>query len=133
MSFINKLLRRENSKDSEEVSYYKDVPTTNKFAAILFGFFALFVTLLIAGGIFFGGRAVYRALNGSSTEETSSNENKQGSAPEQKPEAQTAPSSNTSQQTPQSQSPNNTSSQAEMPSTGDSESTTLPRTGDEGL
>lgn len=55
--------------DNHEVNDEIDAPyqTDNKMggSAILYGLLALVVTLIVAAGLFFGGRAVYRALTGS--------------------------------------------------------------------
>lgn len=48
-------------------------------SAILYGVFALVVTLIVAAGLFFGGRAVYRALTGDSSDDTSQQESPSGS------------------------------------------------------
>ena len=52
-----------NQDVTEEVDAYYQ--TNNKSGgAILYGLFALVVTLIIAAGLYFGGRAVYRVLTG---------------------------------------------------------------------
>lgn len=135
MAFFDRFRRRDDEGD--DPSYYRNEPTTNKFTAVLFGFFALFVTLLIAGGLFFGGRAVYRALNGTPAENTAE-QKKQDDQSQDKPDATPAPGTSSddssSNQNPNTQ-PNTGDTPTSVPSTGDTPapSTSLPRTGDEGL
>lgn len=132
MSFLDKLRRR--NKKSDDSSYYRDEPTTNKFTALLFGLFALFITLLIAGGLFFGGRAVYRALNGTPAENTTEQKNNDGQNEQNKPAATPAPGSSSQNSAPSSQ-PTTGDTPSNVPSTGDSTPAepALPRTGDEGM
>ena len=60
----------ENTQDiTEEMdSYYQTEDKSKSGSAILYGLFALVVTLIVAAGLFFGGRAVYRALTGTSSD-----------------------------------------------------------------
>lgn len=144
MSFLNRIFRR-NEDDSDDLSLYNDEPTNNRLASVLFGLFALFVTLLIAGGLFFGSRAVYRALNGNSGDNVA-NQNKDNNAagtkdtganttvqaPNSSPNSsQTNSSSASSDQSNKKTTKKSSSSQKKMPATGDNVS--LPDTGDPGL
>jgi hypothetical protein len=140
MSFINRFFRR-NDEESDELSIYKDGPASNKLASLLFGVFALFVTLLVAGGLFFGGRAVYRALSGSPVEETTKQQEENADTAEKSPASKAADSSEPSsgESQPQAQQSPDTGDTpgnvpTTVPETGDSPSQqALPRTGDAGL
>lgn len=133
MSLRDRIFRRNRDDESDDLSVYKNEPSNGKLASLLFGIFALFVTLLIAGGLFFGGRAVYRALNGSPAEDTSQ-QGKDTNAEEKKTaEPASGSSSGDSQSTDTSQpsqSPRTGDTPTSVPATGD---TPLPRTGDPGL
>lgn len=118
--------RRNRDENLDDSSYYRDEPTTNRFTAVLFGLFALFVTLLIAGGLFFGGRAVYRALNGTPAEKTSEQQQKQGDDQNKSPATPAPTGQPAPSQGPATQ-PNTDDTPSSVPSTGD----TLPRTGDD--
>ncbi|HYF96668.1 MAG TPA: hypothetical protein VD947_01365 [Patescibacteria group bacterium] len=146
MSFMKKFRRRDD-EESENLSLYNDEPTGGRLASVLFGFFALFITLLIAGALFFGGRAVYRALTGGSDDNSSSQNS--GSTSDSKPsEGQDSSSTSTpSTSTPSGDSSNQGSLTQQNPNTGDTPAPSsvpsagdtpasdqpLPRTGDEGL
>lgn len=128
MSFLDRF-RRKDEEGSDRLSIYKDEPATNRLASFLFGFFALFVTLLIAAGLFFGGRAVYRALNGSDGGKNpgvSDNKDTGSTATVSKPKA---PETSSSKKTKKSSSTPSTGDN--LPSTGDN--LTLPKTGDPGM
>lgn len=65
----------DNQDITEEMdAHYQSAGKSNNGAALLYGVFALVVTLIVAAGLFFGGRAVYRALTGTSGEETAQQE-----------------------------------------------------------
>lgn len=145
MSFIKKF-RRRGDEESENLSLYNDEPMGGRLASILFGFFALFITLLIAGALFFGGRAVYRALTGNSDDNSSSQNS--GSTNDSKPsEGQNSDSTSTPSASTPSQGSNNQGSSTQQSPTGDTPAPSsvpsagdtpasdqpLPRTGDEGL
>ncbi len=127
MSLFDKVFRRNRDEESEDLSIYKDEPSTNRFASFLFGFFALLVTLLIAAGLFFGGRAVYRALNGDSTENVATPDNKNTTASTKSEASKSSDSKN--QKSKQTSSTPSTGDN--LPSTGDN--LPLPKTGDPGM
>lgn len=113
-------------------------------SAILYGLFALVITLIVATGVFYGGRAVYRALNGSSNEDNISKENTskdqaKNSATENSDQSSESKSDNeqTTGSSNESQSSSSSEDQARpqtFPNTGDSGGSTgtLPHTGDPG-
>lgn len=127
---------------TEDVDVYANEPGTGKLASFLFGFFALFVTLLIVGGLFFAGRAVYRAITDDSNNSSSTqNQGQENASDQQATPATPAPagengSNNSNSSGSNSQSPSTGDTPATVPSTGDDEpaaAPSLPRTGDEGL
>lgn len=134
---------------SEVDAYYKSEAQEKKSVAILLGLATLVGTLLLAALIFFGGRAIYRSLNGvdnknetAQTEKTSNgSEQQQGVAPQstqsQNTNNQNNPtpsnlqgSSNTGTSSPPRTAPN----PSNTPALGDEPSpAALPHTGDEGM
>lgn len=72
----------ENTQDvTEEMdSYYQTEDKSKSGSAILYGLFALVVTLIVAAGLFFGGRAVYRALTGTSGDSETTQQQDQDTA-----------------------------------------------------
>lgn len=131
MRLFDRIFRRDrDDEESEDLSIYKtEEPTTNRFASLLFGFFALLVTLVIAGGIFFGGRAVYRTLNGDSGSQVSRPSDNSGNNPQP---AASSSKSDTAKKNTSTKKPGNTPSTGDnLPNTGDN--LTLPKTGDPGM
>lgn len=133
MRLFDRIFRRDrDDEESEDLSIYKtEEPTTNRFASLLFGFFALLVTLVIAGGIFFGGRAVYRTLNGDSDtgSQVSTPSDNSGNNPQ--PAASSSKPSTTKKKTSTKKPGHTPSTGDNLPNTGDS--LTLPKTGDPGM
>lgn len=117
MSRLGRIFHRDRDDEAEDLSVYKDEPATSRLTSFLFGFFALLVTLLIAAGLFFGARAIYRALDGNSKDDTATTQ-KAGDTAQPKDTAKKKKSSK--------QSSGASSSGDDLPSTGD----TLPNTGD---
>lgn len=129
---------------TEDVDVYAE-PGTGRLASFLFGFFALFVTLLIVGGLFFAGRAVYRAITDDSNGSSSTQDQGQQNAGDQQVtpatpaptgESNSNGSSSSDNSSSSGQSPSTGDTPASVPSTGDDEAVStqaLPRTGDEGL
>lgn len=130
MSIFNRIFRRDRDEESEDLSIYKtEEPTTNRFTSFLFGFFALLVTLVIAGGIFYGTRAIYRTLNGDSGGQVSTPSNS-GSNTQQPASTQSKTEDDKSKTS--TKKPGNTPSTGDnLPSTGDN--LQLPKTGDPGM
>ncbi|HEX5455819.1 MAG TPA: hypothetical protein VFW77_00440 [Candidatus Saccharimonadales bacterium] len=126
MAFWNR--RSTEDADNEDESYYIDdkEDTRGRFTSFIFGIAALVITILIATAVVFGVRAIYRAVHGndsSNTSVTGSNgKNGAGSSTNKQP----GKSSATSQA--RNSSGNNPSS---TPSTGDN--VPLPKTGDPGM
>jgi hypothetical protein len=129
----------DNKDITDEMDAYYESKNSRSGSTILYGLFALVVTLIVAAGLFFGGRAVYRALTGTSgdseTATTQEEENPSSTSGDDNDNGQTGGSDN---QTPgvDSDTPgadggsgsnqsNNGSSSEDMPSTGDN----LPSTG----
>lgn len=114
---------------------YENEQGRAKGSAVMYGLLALVVTLVVASGIFFGGRAVYRALNGDdSNDNTATTPTTQTDTSEQAKKADTAnDNQNTSSaSTKTNQSDTSTSSSTKTtPATGDEP--VLPHTGDPGL
>lgn len=144
MSFLDRFRKRDSSGQDVEADYQAE-SQTGKLAAVLFGFFALIITLAIAAGLFFGGRAVYRAFQGSdetnqTAEQKDQKQQNQNQAQNQQAEQETKTesNSNTNQNEPQEQSSSSSSSNRspQTPSSGDNIPSTgdrLPATGDAGL
>lgn len=131
-----------NQDITEEMdAYYQDGSKSSNGSTILYGLFALVVTLIVAAGLFFGGRAVYRALTGTSSDEATTVEQEdQSSSDSEEQNSQDTDNVNGTGQTPgvSSDSPNggggegdseegqsDGESSGSIPSTGDS----LPATG----
>lgn len=128
----------ENNQDiTEEMdAYYQTENKSNNGTAILYGVFALVVTLIVAAGLFFGGRAIYRALTGTSggnetaveqegqnttvnNENTQETDNSQGQTPGVSSDTPNGSTDSEDDQT------SGNGSAGSMPSTGDN----LPATG----
>lgn len=129
MSFLDRFRRTDNDDLDNDESVYRDGPHRSALTSFLFGFFALLVTLLIAAGIFFGGRAVYRAIKGnpdSSNTNGQSTSNKPPNMPSASKESGTKKTSTAAKK------PSSTPSTGDnLPSTGDN--LPLPKTGDPGM
>lgn len=111
---------------------YPSEARTGKVAAVLFGFFALIITLAIISGLFFGGRAIYRAFLSSDEEQVVQQEQNQTS--EESSASQGAENNNQKTQENSANSSENNSPRANnrtnnTPSSGDN----IPSTGDEAL
>lgn len=137
MSLLDRFRKEKDEDLEEDSSIYKEEATPNRLASFMFGFFALVLTLLIAGGLFFGVRGIYRAVQGNdnpSTTATNQSNNKDNSGDSSKEKKKTA-TSNESSSPHQSQSggsPSSTPSTGDnLPNTGDN--LTLPKTGDPGM
>ncbi len=131
----------DNQDVTDEMDSYYESRNSRSGSTILYGLFALVVTLIVAAGLFFGGRAVYRALTGtsgdsetvttpeeestSSTSEDSDNSSQSGnSSQNQTPGVESDTPSDDSSDSESNQNRNSGSSE-NMPSTGDN----LPSTG----
>lgn len=134
------LVDRFKNKSSKSVlpdevgAYYKTTRQERRGVAVLLGIITLVVTLLIAALIFYGGRAAYRAINGSEGSKTgqtatspNSNDNKKDTAQPAKDKKATNSQSQPSQTTTQSSS-TNSRTQTRTPELGDSQP--MPSTGD---
>lgn len=135
MSLLDRFRREKDEDIEEDSSIYKDEATPNRLASFMFGFFALVLTLLIAGGLFFGVRGIYRAVHGnnSQTQTTASDqsknkENSSNSASEQKKKTSSASGGQSNGAAHPSSTP---STGDNLPNTGDN--LTLPKTGDPGM
>ncbi|HET7672909.1 MAG TPA: hypothetical protein VFK11_00140 [Candidatus Saccharimonadales bacterium] len=130
---------KDKDEESDDLSIYKDEPARSKVASVLFGLFALLVTILIASALFFGGRAIYRALNGDSNDNQPSTaktddskkeaENKKKQSGNQAGGEGTSNSQTGGGSTSTPSTGDNATAPSTTPSTGD----TLPDTGDPGL
>lgn len=153
MGLFDRFKRKPKVVLPEEVSsYYQSERRERVGVAVIIGIAALIATLLIAAGLFYGGRYAYRQIKGSDTSTTSQQQaGDQEVSPEdvagQRPEANDnndqrqgdngAPSgtegqvgSPTNPTTPTSPTTPPATSNQTMPSLGDGP---LPRTGDEGM
>jgi cytoskeletal protein RodZ len=144
-------LRKKNNEENEDgdSSIYKDETKPNRLASFMFGFFALLLTLLIAGGLFFGVRAIYRAIHGnnnsSSTASHQTDQSNTNASDSQKNSSATDTNGSQSgsngensggaaagSQSGGSGTPSRTPSTGDnLPNTGDN--LTLPKTGDPGM
>lgn len=143
MAFFDRFKRKQQSVLPEEVSqYYQSQKRERTGVALMLGFVALLVTLLIGAGLFFGGRYVYRKISNNdkpattvpATQDTKPSDSKpneanQGTASDTDvtPPPATTPTPGSSNVAP---SPSPQNPQPQTPSTGDNPA--LPRTGDEG-
>jgi hypothetical protein len=117
-------------------AYYESEDTSKSGSAILYGLFALVVTLIVAAGLFFGGRAVYRALTGTSGDNETTQQGDDNSSADNKTENDNKDTDDSKQgQTPgvSSDTSSGSSSEGEHDngSSFDSDSSTsMPSTGD---
>lgn len=136
MAIFDRFKKKQRVVLPEEVNeYYQSQRRERVSVAIILGVVALAVTLLIAAGLFFGGRFAYRKIANTDkpkptavqTDNKQPEENKQGATNGSGAvNAPTNPPSSTPQNTP----PTNNNSRT-TPPLGDN--TTLPHTGDEGM
>lgn len=142
-----KINRKKTVLPTEVDEYYKSEMRTRRGTSILFALLALIVTLAIAAGLFFGGRAIYRALTDDNKNQTQVDENKDNSANKAQSGSSQTENSNTSEvqgptegfgtnestasgsQSSNTNSGSSTSAPSTVPSTGD-EPAALPHTGD---
>lgn len=94
-----------NKQTIEELENYYSNKEQKTGMAWVMAFLSLLLTVVILGGLFFGGRAVYRALSDDGTTETATNEtsNTDGNTAQPTPEASTpapAPSSDSTSASP---------------------------------
>lgn len=148
MGLFDRFKKKEDTVLPSEVDdYYKSELKTRRGSSVLMAVLALVLTLVIAAGLFFGVRAIYRTFNKDDSAKPTSpetvNQQNQGTAEEVKPEDQTNPNSSSdanSSTTPGSSDsanqPSSGSGSGTAPSTGDipatGDSQALPATGDEG-
>lgn len=138
--------RRRNQDSSvlpaEVDQYYQSEQRDRRGVAILLAIVTLIVTLLIATGLFFAGRFVYRKITDNdkpTTAQIESNKDKEQAAKEQQEANKSSNSaadnpSTAPATTPQSSPATPDQSSATVPSTGDQPPAgSLPRTGDEGM
>lgn len=121
-------------QEEEIDSYYQSDSSRSRGSVVLYGLVALVVTLVVASGIYFGGRAIYRALNGTSdtdnvVEQTTSGQNDSTDIANEA--ADTSPETNEAEEN-SSNTNSSPSSSNDIPSTGDTPDS-LPATGDSGL
>lgn len=116
---------------TEDIDAYYQPDKSSSGTALLYGIFALVVTLIVAAGLFFGGRAVYRALTGTSSSDETSQQEDQGTTEETE---NTQDEGNGQNQTPgvSSDTPNGSGGEDESDSQSSDEesSDTIPSTGD---
>ena len=124
-----------NQDVTEEVDSQYQTDSKASGSAILYGLFALVVTLIVAAGLFFGGRAVYRALTGTGDEEivevdgqdgtNGTTDNETGQDPADQTPGVSSDTANGETDTDNEPSGRGSGTSADIPSTGDS----LPATG----
>ena len=140
MAIFDRFKRKDQSVLPEEVKqYYQSEQRQRAGVAVLLGIAAIIITVLIAVGLFYGGRYVYRQINKEDNQITSqegeTNKPQNEAAPAKNPNA--TPGSDTTDSsvdqptrtttTPSPSSPSATNS----PDLGDE--APLPRTGDPGM
>lgn len=154
MGLFDRFKKKEDSVLPSDVDdYYKSELKTRRGSSVLMALLALVLTLVIAAGLFFGTRAIYRTFNKSDspkpTSQETGNQENQGTVEQATPDTDTKPSgsgspnssdgedsgsSSSSGQpstgTGSNQSPNANPTTGDIPATGDSPA--LPTTGDEG-
>jgi hypothetical protein len=135
MAFWNR--GKKESEDNEDDSYYIDGKENERsqLTSFVFGVAALLITILIATAIVFGARAIYRAINGNKSSDTTnvSHNNGQDTPSGEASNKKTNKQANGSGSTGGShQSTTTTPSTGDnLPSTGDN--VPLPKTGDPGM
>lgn len=145
MRLLDRFRKRDDSLLPSEVDeYYKTELKNRRSSSVLMALLALIITLIIAAGVFYGVRTIYRTLNNedsanTTTQETGKEEAKPGeSKPDPTPGSQgtdadgSAGDSGDSPATDgqdQSRDENDTPTAGDVPATGDS-SESLPSTGD---
>ena len=151
MALLDRFKRKKTQSvlPSEVDDYYKSEMKSRRSTSVMMALFALVITLVVAGGLFFGGRAVYRFANrdkdNKTTQTTANTQN--GSAKEdaaksdQGSDSGTGSFSNDQASGGSAESTNSTSSTTNkkatttnpstVPATGDTPES-LPATGDEG-
>jgi hypothetical protein len=73
----------ENHEITDEIDAHYQTDDNTGGSTILYGLFALVVTLIVAAGLFFGGRAVYRALTGTGANDITEQEDQTGNTVEE--------------------------------------------------
>lgn len=140
MGFLDRFRKKDSTLPSEVDSYYQQEKNSRRTAALLLGVATFFVTLLVGAALFFGGRAIYRAVNddngSSDTAQVEQNENKSESIQDPAKEAP----AQTDQQEERNDRGTAGDSTSEQPNTGDQpatpdlgDQTSLPATGDPGM
>lgn len=147
MGLFDRFRKKEDSVLPSEVDdYYKSELKSRRSSSVLMAILALVVTLVVAAGLFFGVRAIYRAINddkpsNSNAQESKDNGTKPADTENVAPDNPTESNNDSDASTDASSSDDeeNTSSSGndtpvtgDIPSTGDSPDA-LPSTGDEGL
>lgn len=147
MGIFDRFKRKNDSVLPSEVDdYYKNEFKDRRSSSVLMALLALAITLIVAAGLYFGSRTLYRTFNddsGNTTQQgTENNDKKEAQQKETAPtnsppqnstdnSSPAAPSSGSGNSTaPTNNDPAPTPSTGDMPATGDSE---LPHTGDEGM
>jgi cytoskeletal protein RodZ len=147
MAFWDRFRKNNNqSMLPDEVNkYYQSEQTGNRGKALLLGVGTLIVTVLLAGALFMGGRAVYRQFSKDDTATTTNNDNNQGqngssnTPSTDQPSSQNNGSGGTSTPGSSDTTPppsTTTPGGGAVPRTGDESATTpsgLPHTGDPGM
>lgn len=122
---------------NESDDYYTDNRTDRRTAALLLGLATFVATLIIGSALFFGGRAIYRAVFSDGENDTNTTQVQQGGEERQEPQSGAQGDEEQSDQQP-NQGDDSAGSQdgRQAPQTGDIPATgdvTLPATGDEGM
>lgn len=146
MAFWDRFKRREQSVLPEEVQqYYQSENRQRTGVAVFLGIVALIITILLATGLFYGGRYVYRQINNDDNQTASqqeaqgqSNSGQNSTSPAENKPAETTPTpaSNPSA-TPPATSPTTPPASTAGPALGDTPPSSapqpLPHTGDPGM
>ena len=138
MALLDRFKRTKKVVLPEEVNqYYQSQRRERVGVAIILGIVALLVTLLIASGLFYGGRFLYRQVadtndKQTTTQEQKDQEQKPGESPKSGNNGQSNPNPTPPAPTPQpTPSPTPTPAPATTPALGDEPA--LPHTGDPGM
>jgi len=143
MSLLDRIRRnREQSVLPEEVQeYYQTEKRQRRGLAIILALVALLVTILVAAGLFFGGRWIYRKFDNKNDKQAESSQGQVSTKDDTENKTEQSNNSNSAQSSPTgtenptppaptTPTPQPAPANPTTPALGDN---TLPHTGDEGL
>jgi cytoskeletal protein RodZ len=138
MAFWDRFKKRDDSVLPDEVKqYYQSEQRQRTGVAVLMGVAALIITVLIAAGLFYGGRFVYRQITGddkqTAQEQAAEEQTEKSDEEEAKPDERPTGGEGQSESIPGSTEEPSPTPPAPAPSSPSLGDEPLPRTGDPGL